>query len=146
MTRILSDVRRFGLTLWVVLAAAVGPLLRYALGLPQRGMPYPVRIRLVLERLGVTYLKLGQFLAMRFDVLPMEVCVELRRLFEDVPPLPFDVVRTVVERVLKGPLDEIFLTFEVEPIAAASIAQVHAARTFADEKLAVKVQRPGIAA
>jgi ubiquinone biosynthesis protein len=145
MRNLALDLRRLALVVWVVARASSGALLRYLLGLPQNDPPYPVRIRLALERLGTTYLKLGQFMAMRFDILPMEVCVELRKLFEEVPQLRFATVRDVIEAELRKPLHQAFLSFREEPIAAASIAQVHEARSFDNERLAVKVQRPGIA-
>ena len=138
------DAARSALVTWTAFRFLAGPLLRYFLGLPQRGPAYPVRIRLALEHLGMTYLKLGQFMAMRFDILPMEVCVELRKLFENVPSLPFATIRAVVEAELGQPLERLFSRFETAPVAAASIAQVHEASSLDKERLAVKVQRPGI--
>jgi ubiquinone biosynthesis protein len=144
MNTLLSDALRSGLVLWILLKFNIAPLIRYTFGLPPRGKPYPVRVRLALEALGTTYLKLGQFMAMRFDLLPMELCVELQRLFENVPALPFETVRGVVEAELKGPLSQFFSDFQRRPIGAASIAQVHEARNHHNERLAIKVQRPNI--
>src|SRR5439155_14954387 len=95
--------------------------------------------------LGLTYIKLGQYLAMRFDVLPAEVCRELGKLFDAVPPFPFDQVRSVVEEELAAPLNSLFSEFRRRPLAAASVAQVHEAWTLDGRHVAVKVQRPGIA-
>jgi ubiquinone biosynthesis protein len=144
MRLLLSDIRRSLRVLSVIAKFGAVPLARYVLRLPQSGTPYPVRIRLALEQLGTTYLKLGQFMAMRFDLLPMEICNELRRLFEDVAPLPFSIVKEVVETELNGTLDKLFLEFSRHPMAAASIAQVHEARNHNNDRLAVKVQRPRI--
>lgn len=105
-----------------------------------------VRLRRLCEGLGVTYIKLGQFLALRFDLFPMAVCRELSRLLDAVPPVAFAEVRGVVERELGEPLESRFVDFEPACVAAASIAQVHRARTQDGEPVAVKVQRPGVAA
>ena len=144
MTDLFLDIYRSMLLFWVILKFSIGPVVRYMLRLSQRGPSYAVRIRLAMEELGMTYLKLGQFLAMRFDLLPIEVCRELNRLFEDVPPMAFEEVRSVVESELQGPLESFFPVFNRESIAAASVAQVHEAQTRTNERVAVKIQRPGI--
>ncbi|HJQ31339.1 MAG TPA: AarF/UbiB family protein [Pyrinomonadaceae bacterium] len=138
------DVRRALLPLWLLLNFGLPPLLRYFLGLRQKDRDYPKNIRLALERLGLTYLKLGQFLAMRLDLVPQEVCQELAQLYEDVSPVPFEKVKAAVESELRAPLASLFPVFEREPVAAASVAQVHEARTRSNERVAVKIQRPGI--
>jgi ubiquinone biosynthesis protein len=122
----------------------VGPLLRRVLHMAPRGPTVGVRLRLAFEELGITYLKFGQFLTMRFDVLPAEICAELNKLFESVPAMSFAEAAQVVESELGAPLAQLFPVFSRDPIAAASIAQVHVAYSAAKEKLAVKVQRVGI--
>lgn len=97
-----------------------------------------------LQRLGMTYLKLGQFLALRIDLLPPEWCTEFGKLFEQVTPMTAAEVRQVIESELGGRVEAVFSRFEWEPVAAASVAQVHKALTFRGEQVAVKVQRPEV--
>lgn len=108
------------------------------------GRNYPVHVREAMEELGLTYLKLGQFLALRDDILPEELCQELSKLFEAVPPMSPADVRDVIESELGGRLESVFPYFNPEPIGAASVAQVHEARLDNGQKVAVKVQRAGI--
>lgn len=104
------------------------------------------QLRRLAAEMGVTYVKFGQFLAMRFDILPLAVCRELGQLMENVPPMDFTTVRHTVEEALGGPLERTFARFEPVCVASASIAQVHEAWTHDGERLAVKVRRPRIAA
>src|SRR5436305_9799822 len=78
--------------------------------------PRGERVRLGFERLGLTYLKLGQFLAMRFDLLPRDICEELNKLFESVPPVAFHEVRELIESELGRPMEEVIETVEETPI------------------------------
>ena len=103
------------------------------------------RLRKAFERLGPTYIKLGQILSSGEGVFPPELVSEFRRLRDHVRAEPFEVVRQVVEADLGRPLEEVFAHFERTPIAAASIAQVHAARLSSGEEVVVKVQRPQVA-
>lgn len=108
------------------------------------GFPSPKRIRLVLEELGPSFVKLGQLMSTRADIFPPEYIDEFKRLQDRVPAVPFADIRKIIQQELKKPLAEIFAAFDEDCIAAASVAQVHLARLFTGEKVAVKVIRPGI--
>ncbi len=102
------------------------------------------RIRLVLEELGPTFVKMGQMLSTRSDLLPVDVLQELVLLQDHVPPFPSDAARRIVADELGAPCDQLFAEFDDEPLAAGSIGQVHRARLPNGEEVAVKIQRPGI--
>lgn len=106
--------------------------------------PLPVRIRLALEQLGPTFIKLGQALSTRYDLLDKEIVDELVKLQDSVPPFPSDVAINIIEKAYQKPLDQIFRSFDKTPIAAASIAQVHGAVLLNGQEVVVKVVRPGI--
>src|SRR5437879_4638379 len=100
-------------------------------------------LREMLDELGPTFVKFGQLLSTRPDVLPPDIITELRGLQDDVRPFPFAQVEQVVEEDLGLTLDKLFTEFEEKPVAAASIGQVHRARLPNGRDVAVKVQRPG---
>lgn len=103
-------------------------------------------LRLALEALGPTFIKIGQMLSTRPDLLPEEYCQELRKLQDQAPPVSFDAIREVIEQEFQKPLDAVFSEFDPTPLASASIAQVHRARLPDGTAVAVKVQRPGVEA
>jgi ubiquinone biosynthesis protein len=123
----------------------VGVLRRHGLLKPGT-RPEPVQVREALEELGPVFQKFGQVLALRRDLLPDAFVRELEALHDRVPPLPFDAIRAVVERELDGPIGDLFAEFDPEPMAAATIAQVHAARLSDGRHVVVKVRRPDLRA
>jgi len=110
------------------------------------GLPSPraKRLRLALEELGPTFIKMGQMLSTRADIVPADIFVELQKLQDQVPPVSAAEIIPMIESQLDSPLQEIFSEFDEIPMAAASIGQVHRAQLKTGEKVAVKVQRPDI--
>ena len=104
----------------------------------------PVRIRLMLEELGPSFIKLGQLMSVRADVFPPEYTEEFKKLQDSVPPVSFHSIKTVLETELGKPVEDIFSHFSETSIAAASVAQVHEARLMNGDRVAVKIIRPGI--
>jgi len=104
----------------------------------------PERFTRLLGALGPTYIKLGQLLTMRADLLPASYVKALSTLQDKAPVIPFEAVKRVVEQGLGQPLEELFTEFEAEPVATASIGQIHRAKTADGVDVVVKVQRPGI--
>ncbi len=107
------------------------------------GMARGQHLRELLDELGPTFVKFGQLLSTRPDVVPPDIIAELRGLQDDVRPFPFEQAERVIEEDLGNTLERLFLDFEREPVAAASIGQVHRATLPNGRKVAVKVQRPG---
>jgi ubiquinone biosynthesis protein len=112
---------------------------------PDTDINSAVRLRLVLEELGPTFIKFGQIMSLRSELLPAPLIAELRKLQDEVPPADMDGVRQVIESSLERPLNEFFIVFDEHPLASASLSQVHRA-VLRDGRilLALKVQRPDI--
>jgi ubiquinone biosynthesis protein len=108
--------------------------------------PAPTEVREALEELGIVFLKFGQVLAMRRDLLPAAYTRELEQLHDQLPAMSFAAVRLKVEAELGAPLKALFSSFAETPIGAATIAQVHEATLIDGRHVAVKVQRPGLIA
>ena len=106
--------------------------------------PFPVQLRIRLEMLGPTYVKLGQILSLRQDILPEVVTEELRNLLSDLPPVAFVEIQEIIEAELGRPIDEIFAEVNPVPLGSASIAQSHWALLASGEQVILKVVKPGI--
>jgi ubiquinone biosynthesis protein len=144
----IRGIRHFGLISRVLIKHGMGEVADRLKGRTgskiTAGLPDPVRIRRTLEELGPSFIKLGQLLSTRADLFPPEFIHELAKLQDQVPPVPFDEIRQLIESDLDQPLDQLFDGIEETAMAAASVAQVHSARLKTGEKVAVKVIRPGI--
>ena len=149
LLKILRTVGRYRLD-ELVDASKLPALARYALRLsPWRlnsvpDLPRGVRLRKSLEELGPVFIKFGQMLSTRRDLLPEDIANELALLQDQVPPFPQDQSVDIIESALGKPVDELYATFEASPMASASVAQVHAARLHSGEDVVVKVVRPDI--
>jgi ubiquinone biosynthesis protein len=106
--------------------------------------PRGERLRMGLERLGPIFVKFGQVLSTRRDLLPTDLADELAQLQDNVPPFPADQARQMIESALGKPIEAVFARFDAEPVASASIAQVHFAQLKDGREVAVKVLRPGM--
>ncbi len=115
-------------------------LLRHKL---QKGLT-PIKVRETIEDLGPTYVKLGQIMSTREDMIPLAYCEELSKLKENVKPLSFDIVKEVIKDELQKPINQVFSSIESTPIGSASIGQVHIATLLNGEKVVVKIMRPHI--
>lgn len=106
--------------------------------------PGPEQLREALEELGPTFIKLGQLLSTRPDIIPQEYAHELEKLQDEVSPFPFEEARDIIEEEFGQPLENFYLSFDPTPLAAASLGQVHEAILADGTDVVVKVQRPGI--
>ncbi len=110
----------------------------------ERTIDHPTRLRKAFERLGPTFIKFGQLLSLRPDLVPPEFIEEFEKMQDKVPTFPYSIAKKTIEEELKKPLDKLFTSFPKKPIASASIAQVYKAK-IGNKTVAVKVQRPNIA-
>ena len=123
---------------------------RFALGLapwrlhPVPDLPRGVRLRRAIEELGPVFIKFGQMLSTRRDLLPEDIADELAKLQDNVPPFPQEQSVAIIEKALGKPVSELFARFENTPMASASVAQVHCATLHSGEQVVVKVVRPDI--
>lgn len=108
-------------------------------------LPRAVRLRLALEKLGPIFIKFGQMLSTRRDLLAQDFADELAKLQDQVPPFPSDLAVATLEKVYEKPINEVFFKFEKQPVASASVAQVHFATLHDGTEVAVKILRPDIA-
>lgn len=138
LTEIGGVATRFGLT------ALLGRLGLASGEGPEGPEPLSRRTRLALEALGPTFVKLGQILSTRSDLLPPDWIAEFERLQSSAPTMDFEILRPGVEEALGGRPEDLFARFDTTPLAAASIAQVHRARLDSGEEVVVKIRRPGI--
>ena len=157
-THRVSNIKRFGVITRLMVKHGLGDILDRILnrGKTSAGdksarpivsrtvYPSPQRIRRVLEELGPSFIKLGQLMSTRADIFPPEYIDELTKLQDQIPPIPFEKIKEVIERELKSPVTELFKSIEPEALAAASVAQVHMAELEGNERVVVKVIRPGI--
>src|SRR5204863_8170864 len=124
---------------------AFRPVVRTTLFWRDLSQPRGVRLRRALEDLGPIFIKFGQMLSTRRDLLPPDIADELALLQDRVPPFASDMVEATIVRVFGRPLADVFKTFDATPIASASVAQVHFAELPDGTPVAVKVLRPNIA-
>ncbi len=138
---------RYGLDEIVAVTHLYRPLafvLRPRVSAAARSEPLGVRVRLALEQLGPIFVKFGQALSTRRDLLPLPIADELAKLQDQVPPFSSAEALAIVERAFGTSAGEVFAEFSAEALAAASIAQVHAARLVSGEEVVVKLLRPGV--
>jgi ubiquinone biosynthesis protein len=147
LVRIVTVALRYGLDEFLLgheRFRAVRPLARFTRLGRDFTTPRAVRLRLALEALGPIFVKFGQMLSTRRDLMPPDIADELARLQDRVPPFPSEVVMATMERSYRRPVEQVFQTFDRAPVASASVAQVHFAVLPDGTPVAVKVLRPGI--
>lgn len=149
IVRIQRVLVKYGLDEIIAATHLLRPLRYFFILAPRRrdrSAPLGERIRLALEELGPIFVKFGQAISTRRDLLPPDIAVELARLQDQVPPFPSDQAVAILEAAYGRPVDEVFARFDREPLAAASIAQVHSASLPGGKEVIVKLLRPGVEA
>jgi ubiquinone biosynthesis protein len=146
LLRIIHTIGRFGLDEFVPRRGALGlrGVLRFAYAGVDRARPRGERLRLALESLGPVFVKFGQLLSVRPDLIPVDVAEALSQLQDKVPPFAWDEVATTLDRAYGRPHAEVFRSIDRVPVASASVAQVHFAVLPDGREVAVKILRPGI--
>ena len=119
-------------------------VLRLFLKKELRDQPFAVQLRRRLELLGPTYIKLGQIMAIREDILPKAITSELRKLLDHLPEVPFEQIREIIEQSLGAPIENLFLEIDHAALGSASIAQTHLAKTLLGDTVVLKIIKPGI--
>jgi len=150
LRRVLSIQRilvKYGLDDFIRETHLLRPLRFFFYVLPRRrdtSAPLGERIRLALEELGPIFVKFGQALSTRRDLLPVDIADELAKLQDSVPPFPAEQAIAILNEVYGEPVEQVFKRFDTEPLAAASIAQVHTAQLQSGQEVVVKLLRPGV--
>lgn len=138
---------KYGLDDFIRETHLLRPLRFFFYALPRRrdtSAPLGERIRLALEELGPIFVKFGQALSTRRDLLPVDIADELAKLQDSVPPFPSEQAVAILNEVYGEPVEQVFKRFDTEPLAAASIAQVHTAQLQNGQEVVVKLLRPGV--
>src|SRR5690606_8809155 len=149
LLKIIAVTLRFGLDELILGHTKLRPLqkpLNVALFWRKIDRPRGERLRLALEALGPIFVKFGQMLSTRRDLIPLDIADELAKLQDQVPPFSYEAVVETIQSAFGRPIEEVFEQFDVEAIASASVAQVHFAHLPGGAPVAVKILRPGIAA
>ena len=142
--RVFEEAKRLEKIVLILTKFGFGYLIDERLKLKKTNLKPERRLLLTLEKLGPTFIKLGQMLSVRPDLIPAKYVKELGKLQDQVPSFPYEQAKEIIENQLKKPLNEIFSRFDKKPIASASIAQAHKAKLKDGSLVIIKVQRPNI--
>jgi ubiquinone biosynthesis protein len=149
LVKILSILGKYGFSSWLKrISDGLGVIPKGTLSIRQErsllGLAEPERVRLAIEELGPAFIKFGQILSLRSDIIPPQYAAELEKLQDKAPPVPFKAIKKVVEEQFGTSIGSVFSKIDEEPFASGSIAQVHRARLRKEgEEVAIKVLKPG---